>query len=321
MKKLLTLAFFIPGFYYALAQDQGVQDLKKDAGKTIAKDPNDTIPKIWKTGGLFNANFGQTSLSNWAAGGDKLQLNVNGFLNLYAFYAKNRTVWDNSLDLALGYVRTTSLGDRKSDDRLDFLSKYGYKLSATSKWYGSILFNFRTQFAPGFNYPTANSSVKISQFLAPAYALLSLGLDYKPNKNFSLFMSPLTSRWVIVNVAGLDRTSPATIAQKGGSFGVPLGKTVNNELGAFLSANYMNEIVKNVTYKGKLDLFSNYKRNPQNVDVFMVNLLSANIFKGISFNLGLDLIYDDDVRILGDDQKSPRTQFRQYIGVGYLKKF
>jgi Protein of unknown function (DUF3078) len=239
-------------------------------------------------------------------------------LNLYAFYAKDRTAWDNSLDLALGYVKTTSLGDRKSDDRIDFTSKYGYKLSPTSKWYASLLFNFRTQMAPGFNYPTATTSNKISQFLSPAYALLSLGLDYKPNKNFSLFVSPLTSRWVIVSAKGLNPGFPTA---KGGVYGVPVGKGVRNEIGAFLSANYMNEIVKNVTYKGKLDLFSNYKSNPQNIDVFMTNLLSANIFKGISFNLGLDMVYDDDVRVLGKDLKSRRTQFRQYIGIGYLKKF
>jgi hypothetical protein len=316
MRKLFLVFVLVYSSNYLLAQDKTVQDLKEASAKTIAKDPKDTLQKTWKTGGLFNANFGQTSLSNWAAGGDKLQLNVNGFLNLYAFYKQGRNAWDNSLDVALGYVKTTSLGERKSDDRLDLLSKYGYQLSPTSKWYGSALINFRTQMAPGFNYPTATSSNKISEFLSPAYALLSLGLDYKPNKNFSLFLSPITSRWVIVNATGLSLPN-----QKGGVYGVPLGQTVNNELGAYLSANFMSEFLKNVTYKGKLDLFSNYKNNPQNIDVFMTNLLSANIFKGISFSLGLDIVYDDDVRVLGDDLKSRRTQIRQNIGIGYMKKF
>jgi hypothetical protein len=305
-------------FYLVNAQDKTVQELKDASGKTIAKDPNDTIPKTWKKGGIFNFNFGQTSLSNWAAGGDKLQLNINGFLNVFAFYTKDRSAWDNNLDLALGYIKSTSLGERKSDDRIDLTSKYGYKLSATSKWYASLLFNFRTQVAPGFDYPKPDSSAKISQFLSPGYVILSLGLDYKPNKNFSLFLSPATSRWVIVSATGLN---PAFPNSKGGQYGVPLGKSVNHEFGAYISANYINEIVKNVTYKGKLDLFSNYKNNPGNIDVFMTNLLSANIFKGISFNLGLDAIYDDDVRLLGDDHLSRRTQFREYIGIGYLKKF
>lgn len=146
--------------------------------------------------------------------------------------------------------------------------------------------------------------------------ILSVGLDYKPTKNFSVFISPLTQRWVIVNAKGL-----AVPGQKGGVYGVPLGKTVNSEFGAYLTANYMQDIVKNVTYKGKLDLFSNYKHNPQNIDVFMTNLISANIYKGISANFGLDIIYDDDVRLLGADNASRRTQLRQYIGFGYLKKF
>ncbi len=318
MKKIVLVAALFATAQLLNAQDETVKDLKAASEKTIAKDPNDTIPKTWKKGGLFNFNFGQTSLSNWAAGGDNLQLNVNGFLNLHAFYAKNRDAWDNSLDLALGFIKTTSSGSRKSDDRIDLTSKYGYKLSATSKWYASALFNFRTQFAPGFSYPTATTSTKISEFMSPGYALLSLGLDFKPNKDFSLFLSPITSRWVIVTATGLN---PLTPTNKGNVYGVPLGKTVNNEIGAYLSANYMKEIVKNVTYKGKLDLFSNYKRHPQNVDVFMTNLLSANIFKGISFNLGLDLIYDDDVRIYGASKDGARTQFREYIGIGYLKKF
>ena len=318
MKRLFLSAAVFAAVYTANAQDETIKDLKTASEKTISKDPNDTLPKTWKKGGLFNLNFGQTSLSNWAAGGDNFQLNVNGFLNLHAFYAKDRNAWDNSLDLALGYIKTTSLGSRKSDDRIDLTSKYGYKLSPASKWYASALFNFRTQFAPGFNYPTATTSTKISEFLSPGYVLLSLGLDFKPNKDFSLFLSPITSRWVIVTATGLNTLTPT---EKGNVYGVPLGKTVKNEIGAYLSANYMKEIVKNVTYKGKLDLFSNYKSKPQNVDVFMTNLLSANIFKGISFNLGLDLIYDDDARNPDINNGAARTQFREYIGIGYLKKF
>lgn len=314
MKQIGFVLLFAISIAQLKAQDQTVQDLKNAAGKSIEKDPKDTTVKTWKKGGLFNANFGQTSLSNWAGGGDKLQLNASGFVNLFAFYTKDKHSWDNSLDLGLGFVKTTSLGDRKSDDRIELLTKYGYKIA--KKWYLAGLVNFRTQMAPGFNYPKADSSVKISQFLAPAYLIVSAGFDYKPNKDFSLFISPLTSRWVIVNATGLSQPG-----KKGGVYGVPLGKSINNEIGAYLTANYLKEIVKNVIYKGKLDLFSNYKRNPQNIDVFMTHLLSANIFKGISANIGLDIAYDDDVRILGKDNASRRTQFRQYIGFGYLKKF
>src|SRR5450432_3643968 len=108
MRKILFIAF-VSAWYIASAQDKTAQELKDAAKKTISKDPNDTIPKTWKLGGLFNFTFGQTSLSNWAAGGDNLQLNINVVLNLHAFYAKGRNAWDNTLDLGLGYIKTTSL--------------------------------------------------------------------------------------------------------------------------------------------------------------------------------------------------------------------
>ncbi|RYZ48768.1 MAG: DUF3078 domain-containing protein, partial [Chitinophagaceae bacterium] len=238
MKKLLVLVpLFIAGTRL-IAQDQTVQDLKAASSKVIAKDANDSIPQTWKKGGLFNFNFGQTSLSNWAAGGDNFQLNVNAFLNVHAFYAKDRNAWDNSLDLAYGIIKTTSLGSRKSDDKIDLTSKYGYQLTPGGKWYAGALFNFRTQFAPGFTYPDATTAVKISDFLSPAYVLLSLGLDYKPNNSFSLFLSPISSRWVIVTATGLN---PLTPNQKGNVYGVPPGKTVNNEIGAYVNASYMKE--------------------------------------------------------------------------------
>lgn len=312
MKK--TVLVFLAGFIVlcGMSQDKTVEELRKDASREIKKekDPNDTIPRIWRKGGLFNINFGQTSLTNWAAGGDQLALNFNGFLNLFAYYKKDKHAWDNSLDLAIGYVKTTSLGTRKADDRIDLLSKYGYEIF--HKVYLSALFNLRTQFATGFNYPEADSAVKVSNFFAPAYVLFSLGLDWKPNEDFSLFLSPATNRWVIV----LDDSLSAQ-----GAYGVEPGENARYEIGAYVSANYKKEFIKNLVYKGKLDLFSNYRNKPKNVDIFMTNLISMNFFKGLSATVGLDLIYDDDVRIFGPESNSPRTQVRQYVGIGYSAKF
>lgn len=307
---LVILPALIIATLQVKAQDQTVQELKKDAGREIKKDEKDTTQKTWKTGGLINVNFGQTSLNNWAAGGDDLSINVNGLFNVFAYYKKDRHSWDNTLDLAIGFVKTTSLGTRKIDDRIDFVSKYGYRIAP--KWYLSTLFNFRTQFAEGYNYPTPTEKVKTSNFMAPANVLLSVGLDFKPNDELSIFISPLTSRWVIVNDASLSAA---------GAYGVDPGKTVRNEIGAFLSATYNKNIKANLTYKGKLDLYSNYRMDPQNVDLFMTNLLALNVFKGLSVTIGLDLIYDDNVRIFGPDSDAARLQMKEYVGIGYQKKF
>ncbi len=94
----------------------------------LAKTPPTPVSGTWKTGGTFNLNVNQGALSNWAAGGDKFSLSLTSLLNLFAHYKHGRHSWDNSLDLAYGMVNTTSLGQRKSDDRIDFVSKYGYEL-------------------------------------------------------------------------------------------------------------------------------------------------------------------------------------------------
>ena len=306
MKQITLLIISACIFIYTAAQDKTIQNLKSDAGKTIAKNPADTIPKIWKKGGLFTLNIAEGSLNNWVGGGDKFSFSAVAFLNLYAFYKKGKHSWDNNLDLGYGFVNTTSLGQRKSDDRIDLLSKYGYEI--VNHWYASALFNFRTQFANGYAYSKDNAGNEIktltSASFAPAYVLLGLGIDYKPTDYFSVFISPLTERWVIVS---------NDVLSAAGAFGVDPGKDVKNELGAFFSANFHKEIAKNIIYITRLDLFSNYKHDPQNLDLFWTNVLALKVNNVISANINLDLLYDDDA--------IARLQVRQLLGIGLSAKF
>ena len=308
MKRILLL-FVIAVYFSANAQDETVKKLKKESGKAIKKDVGDTSDKLWKSGGLFNLNLSQGSLSNWAAGGDKFSLSLNSILSVYAFYKRDKYSWDNTLDINFGYLRSTSLGNRKNDDRFDLLSKYGYAIA--DKWDLSGLFNFRTQIANGYTYSDTSRTFS-SSFLSPAYVLLSLGLDYKPAESFSVFISPVTARWVIVTDDSLSAK---------GLYGVIPGKKTKSELGAFLSAQFLKDLSKTLNYKARLDLFSNYKHNPEKVDVFMSNLFSVKLSKILSATWNVDLIYDDDVRLFGSDGKSPAWQIKSLVGVGLLAKF
>src|SRR5580658_319824 len=196
--KLLILSILTFGTLDVLNAQNPAQALENAVnGAKITKDPNDTTKMTWKTGGLLNLTFNQAALSNWSAGGDKSAISLNSLVNLYAFYTDGRRSWDNFLNSAYGFASTTSLGTRKTTDIFDFTSKYGYDLG--KKWYLTGLLDFRTQFAPGYNYPSDTSKVLTSDFLAPAYLLLSLGMNYKPNSNFSLFLSPITIRELIVD--------------------------------------------------------------------------------------------------------------------------
>jgi len=307
MKKPL-LAILVLLNVAALAQDETVKRLKAEADKKIKKE-EDTTQRAWKTGGLYNLNVAQGSLSNWAAGGDNFSLSLNSIFNVYAFYTKNKISWDNTLDLNLGYLRSTSLGSRKNDDRIDLLSKYGY--AVTSDWNVSTLLNFRSQMLKGYTFPDEVKTFS-SAFLSPAYVLTSVGMDYKPNQEFSVFLSPITARWVIVKDDSLSAK---------GSYGVDTGRHTRSELGAFVSANYIKEFNKILSYRGRIDLFSNYKHNPQNVDLFLTNILSIKLSRYLSATWNVDLIYDDDVRIFGKEGTSPSLQLKSLVGLGLMMKF
>lgn len=309
MRRLYVTTILVFAATALFAQDETVKKLREESGKTIKKDAADTSSKRWKKGGLFSFNLSQGSLTNWAAGGDNFTLSANAYINGFAFYKKGKNSWDNNIDINLGYVKTTSLGPRKNDDRIDFTSKYGYALNP--KLNIAALTNFRTQFFAGYDYPDANTSNLTSNFLAPAYVLLSLGLDYKPVPELSIFFSPITSRWIIVN--------DETLAAKG-LYGVTPGKKSINEVGAYASVNYAKSLNKNVTYKGKLDLFSNYKKKPQNVDLYMTNVFSAKLSRVLSATWSLDFIYDDDVKLFGKTSDAPALQIKSLIGVGLLVK-
>jgi DUF3078 family protein len=307
--KQLTLIALLLASAVLQAQDKTVEQLKKEANKTITKDAADTIPQIWKVGGIVGLNVSQASLSNWAPGGDEFSLSLNSIVSLYAFYKKDRHSWDNTFDFHLGYIKTTSLGSRKNDDRFELVSKYGYAI--TSKWNLSALFNFRSQMFNGYTYTKTDRTFS-SAFLSPAYLLLGVGFDYKPTQNFSIYISPATARLTIVKEDSLSVK---------GLYGVEAGEHHHWEFGAFVSVTYLKQFNKIIAYKGKLDLFSNYKHNPQNVDLYMTNLFAAKLSNWLTANWNFDLVYDDDTKLFGPNGRSPALQMKSLIGVGLLVNF
>ena len=111
-----------------------------DAEKTLRTQQVDSI-QGWKKGGVFALNLSQTSLTNWAAGGQN-SFAVNGMLSTYANYKRGKNVWVNSLDMGYGVLKQGNTDYRKTDDKIDFLSKYGYE--AFKSFYYAALFNFKS---------------------------------------------------------------------------------------------------------------------------------------------------------------------------------
>jgi len=313
VKKVLVLIVLTLASISFLQAQNNTQSLANALnGATITKDPNDTTKMTWKTGGLFSLTFNQAALSNWAAGGDKSAISLNGLLNLYAYYLNGKHSWDNFLNAQYGMTSTTSLGTRKTNDLFDITSRYGYDMG--KKYFLTALFDFRSQFAPGYNYPTADSRVLTSDLLAPAYALLSVGVMYKPNSNFSIFVSPITARELIVH-------NDSLAAQ--GAFGVDSGKTSRFEFGAYASIIYNTNLSKTASYSGRLDLFSDYLNNPQDIALYMTNVLNVKVTSLVSMMLSLTMIYDDRIKSVKADGSygGPALQLQEVLGIGLAYKF
>jgi hypothetical protein len=283
-----------------------------DAEKQLKAQSADTVLG-WKKGGTINLNASQTSLTNWAAGGQS-SMAINGLLNMYAHNKKAKSLWENYLDLGYGSLKQKGNDWWKTDDRIEFTSKYGLK--AGDKLYYAGLLNFKTQMDQGYNYP--NDSVKISGFMSPGYLLVAIGLDYVPSPNFTVFFAPITAKMTFVSDDSLANA---------GAFGVDPGDHMKTEFGGYLRAAAKIDLMENISLQSKLDLFSNYMKNFPTVDVNWETLISMKVNKYFSATLSTNLIYDEDVTIKkeNDDgtfsEYNSKVQFKEVLAIGFSVKF
>ncbi len=295
MKKLFTLISFSALLMQAFAQA-----------------PIDST-KLWTKAAIFNFNFSQSSFSNWTAGGQN-SLNFVSLLNLSATRKTDNAKWENTLDLAYGVQKLQDFKLRKTDDRIELNSKYGFNLKKNLLL--TSLGNFRTQFADGFTYPkgTDTPEVFISGFMAPGYLILSEGLDYSPYKTFSIYFSPFTYKGTFVF---------NDVLSNAGAFGVDSGTNIRSEFGMYATFKYQEEVFTDVEIKSKLDLFGNYTTLPE-IDVNWENALLFKVNKYITTSFTTNLIYDKDILIASQDNPKDvkdRVQFKQVLAIGLSIKF
>jgi hypothetical protein len=174
----------------------------------------------------------------------------------------------------------------------------------------------------GFSFP--NDSVRVSTFLAPGYVNLALGMDYIRSDDFSVFTSPIAAKLTIVNDQLLSNAGAFGVQGASyDSFGnvIKSGKKLRSEFGAYIKVKFNRTLAKNVDLKSKIELFSNYLDDPQNVDVNAEAIFNFKVNSWLSASLQCTLIYDDDMDIRdADGNIGPRTQFKSVLGIGLSYK-
>jgi hypothetical protein len=255
--------------------------------------PKDTT-KLWTKKGNLSLLFNQSAYNKQWLGGGTSNMAGNFGINYDFNYKKGAVVWDNKFILAYGLSKIK--GDSrtaKTDDRLELNSLWGKK--ASGDWYYSMFFNFKSQMDTGFD----KNMVKISHFFSPAYFQLGPGMLWKKSNNLSVNFSPATSKLILVHNHFTDF---------GPSFGVLQGDSSRFEFGASITAYYKFIIMANVSIENRLNLYSNYLDDPQNVDIdYQMNVV-MRINKYLTANVALQTIYDDN--------SVQAVQVREIFGIG-----
>ncbi len=291
-------------------------------------DKKDTVKKdtVWDIGGIANIAFSQVSLTNWAAGGQN-SVGLIAIFSGHANYKKNKINWLNSVDLEYGFQKLDKEPVQKSTDKIEATTNIGYTVFKNTL--AGILVDFKSQFAPGYQYPL-NDSLLLSKFMAPGYLTIAAGLTYKPNDAFTIFLSPATLKYTFVEDQALanigDFGVTAAVYDANGNLVTP-GKEILVQAGAYFKGDYSATVCKGVTLTTDLTLFSNYLKDPQNVVVDWTTLFQLKVNKFLSVTINTELIYDNNILIpiYNSDNivigKGPRTQFKEVSGLGLAYNF
>lgn len=274
-----------------------------------SQESDSTKVKPWVLSGVTGLNLTQTSFSNWSAGGEN-SFAGNVYLNGTLQHRSGPWLWASSLILEYGLTNTKSQSTQKSSDKIDFSTQLGY--TTDNKWFYTVMADFKSQFYKGYNYP--NKDHYISKFMAPGYSNLSVGIEYRPNDVYWIYMSPVAGKFTFVRDTYLSDL---------GSFGVDPGDKFKSEFGAYLKAQAKKTLMENVTLITKADFFTAYNSSFGNVDVEWDVLINMKINKVLSASVNTTLKYDDDIKYINKDgvSEGPKVQFKEMIGVGVAYNF
>lgn len=297
--------------------------------------PTDT--SYWKKGGSLAINFNNTSLTNWAAGGQS-SVSLGSIIDLYANYNKGKDSWVNTLNWAAGASR---LGDntnliKKSDDLFILFSKY--RRNVKENWGFAAFAELRTQLLEGGSFGTYGTNADgsdllldgkrefrsqdyISHLLSPGYLTTSIGWEYSPNENFYLHATPLSGRATFLADDKLAGLRP--------SYGLELDQKYKFQLGALVRTGWKTKVMDNVDFSTTLQLFSPYEKFG-NIDVTWETLTSFKINKFLSTTFATQLLYFDaslpkieqvEVNGVKTDVAKHGIQFKHVLNIGFLAKF
>ena len=302
---------------------------------TISKQEPMTLKKetlnigIWDIFGVGTMSFSQGYVSNSVKGGQS-SISTLTVLKFDANYSRRDTRWDNDAEIKLGALGLYGEEDikdwlRKNEDIFILDSKYGQK--AFNDVYYTLLADIQSQFLKGFEYPKSENDKPVSKFLSPGQMIISFGLDYKPSDNFTLMVSPLTSKFtLVIDTAGIKNHT---------KYGLEQDEKLKKEFGGYIKSTWKEKFNENIELENRFNMFMNYtdmfnkeKDHSKIPDIDWEFKLNFKVSQYIVTTINTHLLYDFDVQfpILDKDKKETgetedRVQFKEYFNIGFSYRF
>lgn len=259
----------------------------------------------WTVNGIISLNAAGTGLVNWAAGGNN-SVNAIAAANVTLLYKDDNVAWETNLDTDFGmsFLDDNNYPWRKTNDKFNFSTKFGWEFAKT--WYLTAAGTFKTQYAHGYDYKD-DEKIYISNFMSPSYTDLSLGIDWKPNSIFSIYMAPVTGR-----------ISTATDSLLRAKYIAPItDKPFKAELGISVKGTVNYTLIENFKVTSTLTLFTPYNEKFGHIDVDWDFGISYQFLKVLNVSLGGQLKYYDSVMIADKNGiEKARVQFKSMVGLG-----
>lgn len=255
--------------------------------------------------------FSQAYLSpNWYQGGNNnLSLIVNFLWNvkLNEVYNPN-LLFENNVQYKLGLYSTPQDECHKysiSEDLFQWNLKAGFK--AFKKWFYSFTLQFKTQLLN--TYPQ-NSLTRTASFMSPGDLNLGVGMTYNTTNNqktlkFNASIAPLSYNLKTCLDPAVDPTQ----------FNIKVGKKTTSEIGSNAELTLDWTICKNINYRSRLFLFSDYSYFLSDWE----NTVSFSINRFLSTQIYLHIRYDSSSEI--SNNKWKHWQLKEILSFGFRYTF
>lgn len=285
-------------------------EIEKSWVKDEVEDRNDVLRAIrnmkspWRREATLMAQITQNYVTpNWYQGGSSSFAGL-GIAKGQISYIRERFTWENFGEWRMGGSTVSADSLHKvntTDDLFRIYSKANLRI--IPKLFTSISVELETRLLP--TYKSNSMDLKSAPF-SPLRFNAAFGIDWKPVKNLSISVSPISYK--MIHIADTARVLST-------DYGLEEGQQTQHNIGSSVRVEYTWKPVREVSLESKFYFYTNY----HNVEIDLELNCDFIINRFLSARLMLHPRYDTSVIMTGDTHA--KLQFRELLSIGFAHKF